>query len=176
MCKPRCKVADVEKHARRFALMSERDITNIVRGMMFVLAVAPGEENELRTGRSERWKRARLEEESVRYGMTAFAIRAERVCRAVFAGVMQVNPSAVLQYASLPSRVGSFQALETKNRGRRKGSKSLQPNVAVAFLQRYGKLYAMPCLTGRSSTDECVVRYFPFSTTLGKAHDSYKSQ
>lgn len=108
----------------------------IVRERMFVLAATPEEKITCKPGKV-RGESARKSKKRAHGRRKAFATRTKHVSRPVFAGVVQVNPSTVPQYASLPSRIGSFQVLETKNRGRRKRSKLLQCIVAIGFLQRH---------------------------------------
>ena len=63
--------------------------------------------------------------------------------------------------------------METKNRGRRRGTISLQSVVATAFLGRFGQLHSMPCPTGRGSGDESCVRYLPSSTLPTEVYERY---
>lgn len=53
---------------------------------------------------------------------------------------------------------------------------SLQSIIALAFLERYGVLHAMPCPTVRGSTYETAVRYLPSFTTIEEVYKNYTDQ
>ena len=69
-----------------------------------------------------------------------------------------------------------FELIDDANRGNRKGEISPQSIIVVAFLERYGELNAMPCQTGRGSTEESFVRYLLSSFSVDDVYKEYEEQ
>ena len=90
------------------------------------------------------------------------------MCRSDFPAAVQVHPRPVNQYAFAVSRNSSLEFIDADKRNAKKGYVSVQTIIAVAFLDRYGRMNGMPCPTERGSTDIVVVRYLPSSTTYAK--------
>lgn len=175
-CDPRCAVPDAEEQACAFAAMSERDRSTCMRSIMYALATKPGVENELKTAHSALGKRARLDDNEPKYPSAFFVIRGKRVYRSIFGGIVQVHPRTVAKYAAEVAKARTLELMDPEKRGNRKGQLSQQSIIALAFLVRYGEMNAMPCPTGRGSTDETVVQYLPSSTTINEVYTEYMTQ
>ena len=175
-CDPKCVVANLEKYARSFCLMSERDRSNAVKSMLFALTAGPDKSNDLRDVPDNARRKERLEKEGRRFATTYYALQGQRVCRPVFAAAVQVHPRTISRYARDVSLASTLELADGSNRGNRQDCLSPQSVIAIAFLKRFGDLNAMPCPTGRGSTDESAVRYLPSSMTVDDVYKNYEEQ
>lgn len=80
---------------------------------------------------------------------TTYAIIGKKLCRNIFAAVVQLNTVNVNQHAEVVSQTTNVAQFTPSLSLRRKGIISVQNRVTIAFPDRYAGEHAMICPTGQ---------------------------
>lgn len=146
----------MKQHAESFALMGATESENSarVRSMIFTLAHATETLNDSIHLKILAARRAHLNSCIVTTNIhVAYSIRAKRVCRERFAGIVQMNARTVNPI--LVDRIfsPSIKLLDVQDKKNHSGHMSKHMLIATAFLDRYGQLHGMSRSTGHGSQD-----------------------
>ena len=165
--------------------MNETQRIHAIRCILFALTARTGKSNELMKFSARIKKRSfsevtnttdsnDVEDDATQpVAITKYAIKGYDLCRAGFLAIVHISSATLQRHAAEVASLMRINQYETDRAKGRTGKLSVQTNIVVAFLKRYGMLHGLPCPIGRGKAEGNAVRLLCNGTKKNEVYEQY---